>query len=94
MDKEKVLLYIYLVCLSFHCTAVVPTLSLSVPSPMLGYKLVGDNLDIGVKTCYRRLERYGKKSLHYFHCFAIQNQIVHSDKSDVYPDTCQPSPLH
>ena len=92
MDKKEVLLYT--LYLSFDCIAVVTSPSLGVPSPKRGYKLVGDNLDIGVKMRYMRLERYRNKSHHYFHCYAVQNRIDHSDKPDVHPDTCLPSPLH
>ena len=79
---------VYFVYLSFNCTVVATTPSLGVPSPKRGYKLVGDNIDIGVKTRYMRLERYENKSLHYFHCYAVQNRIDHSDKPDVHPDAC------
>ena len=78
-NGQKIGIIVYLVYLSFDCTAVVTTPSLSVPSSKLGYKPVADNIDIGVKTRYMRLERYVNKFLHYFHCFAIQNRIDHSD---------------
>ncbi len=94
VNKEEGMINVCLVCISFNCTVVVPTPSLSLQFPTLGYKLVGDNIDIGVKTRYMRLERYENKSLHYFHCLAVQNRIDHSHKPDVHPDTCLPSPLH
>ena len=97
MDQEEVLLYTLYTCTfvySFFQLAVVTSPSLSIPSPKRGYKLVGDSIDIGVKMRYIRLERYENKSLHYFYCFAVQNRIDHSDKPDVHPNTCLPSPLH
>ena len=67
------------------------------PPKKLGYKLVGDNLDKGVKTRYMRsddAEGYRNKSLHYFHSFAIQNRIDLSKLPDVHSSSCLPSPQH
>ncbi len=58
----------------------------------LGYKLVGDNIDKGVKTRYMRKEHYHDQSLHYFHSFAVLNRIDHSDFPDVHPLTCLDHP--
>lgn len=61
-------------------------------SPRLGYKLVGDNIDKGVKARYMRSEGYRNRSLHYFHSFAVQNRVDFSHLPDVLPDTCPDSP--
>ena len=63
----------------------------------LRYKLVGDNLDKGVKTRYMRSDDakgYRNKSLHYLHSFAIQNRIDLSNIHDVHPSSCLPSSQH
>ena len=60
----------------------------------LGYKLVGDNIHKGVKARYMRAEVHRNQSLHYFHCFAIQNRIDHSNYPGVHPPTCKDSPRH
>ena len=39
-----------------------------------GVKIVGDNVDKTVKTCFMHIDRQGK-SLHYFHCFATQDRF-------------------
>ena len=61
-------------------------------SPQLGYKLVGDNIDKGVKAWYMRVEGSHNKSLHYFHSFAVQNRVDFSHLPDVLPHTCLNSP--
>ncbi len=58
----------------------------------LGFKLVGDNIDMRVRARYMRKEEYRDQSLHYFHSFAVQNRIDHSNYSDEHPDTCLDSP--
>ena len=58
----------------------------------LGYKLVGDNIDIGVKARYRRMEGSHSHSLHYFHSFTVQSRIDFSHLPDQHPDTCLNSP--
>ncbi len=40
-----------------------------------GFKLVGDNIDFTVNTRYMRIDGRQNRSLHYFHCFAIQDRI-------------------
>lgn len=57
-----------------------------------GYKLVGDNIDKGVKARYMRVDKYYNKSLHYFHSFAVANRIDFSEFSDVKPSTCMNNP--
>ena len=57
-------------------STVIAETSQSSGSQQLGYKLMGDNVDKSVKARYMRMEQYSNKSLHYFHYFAIQNQIV------------------
>ena len=54
----------------------------------VGCKLVGDNIDKGVKTCYMRVEGSHNKSLHYFHSFAVLNRVDFSHLPDVFPHTC------
>ena len=54
----------------------------------LGYKLVGDNIDKGVKAKYMRFGDHCNKSIHYFHSFAVQNRVDFSFLPDVLPDTC------
>ncbi len=58
----------------------------------LGYKLVGDNIDKGVKARYMRVEGSRNKSLHYFHSFAVLDRIDFSPLPDVFPQTCLNSP--
>ena len=59
---------------------------------ILGYTLVGDNVDKGVKTRYMRQEQYGDQSLHYFHSMAVQNRIDFSIYPDVHLHTCLDQP--
>ena len=66
--------------------------SVTMNSPSLGYKLVGDNIDKGIKARYMRSEGDRNRSLHYFHSFAVQNRVDFSHLSDVFPDTCFDSP--
>ena len=40
-----------------------------------GYKLIGDNVDKGLKARFMRVEDHGNQSLHYFHACAIQNRV-------------------
>ena len=58
----------------------------------LGYKLVGDNIDKGVKARYMRIEGRHNHSFHYFHSFAVQSRIDFSHLPDQHPDTCFNSP--
>ena len=69
---------------------------MSEPEPVkqLGYKLVGDNIDKGMKTRSMRAESHRNQSLHYFHAFATRNRIDFSDYPDVHPHTCKDSPIH
>ena len=62
------------------------------PPNLLGYKLVGDNIDKGVKARFMRVEKHCGQSLHYFHFCAIQNRIDFGNYSDVLPHTCLDSP--
>ena len=62
------------------------------PPNLLGYKLVGDNIDKGVKAKFMRVEKHCGQSLHYFHFCAIQNRIDFRKYSDVLPHTCLDSP--
>ena len=56
------------------------------------YKLVGDNIDKGVKARYMRADKYHNKSLHYFHSYAVASRIDFSKFSNVKPATCLNSP--
>ena len=47
-----------------------------------GYRLIGDNLDKDVKPRYMRLDRQ-TQSLHFFHYFAVKDQIDFSKFSDI-----------
>lgn len=58
----------------------------------LGYKIIGDNIDKGVKARFMRVEDHGNQSLHYFHACAIQNRVNFSDYADVHPHGCEDSP--
>ena len=62
------------------------------PPNLLGYKLVGDNIDKGVKARFMRVEKHCGQSLHYFHFCAIQNRIDFGKYSDAQPQTCLDSP--
>ena len=49
-----------------------------------GVKIVGDNIDKNVKPRFMRSDHQGK-SLHYFHCYAVQDRFDLSMPED-YPD--------
>ena len=74
------------------CTSSKMECDLPKKAPLLGYKIIGDNIDKMVKARYMRDEGYCNKSLHYFHSFAIQNRIDLSSYPDVHPHTCMDSP--
>lgn len=59
---------------------------------LLGYKLVGDNIDKGTKARYMRNDKYRDQSLHYFNFLAVQNRIDFTDYPDIQPDTCLDHP--
>lgn len=63
-----------------------------VPAQISGFKLVGDNIDFGIKARYMRSNQYSNHSRHYFHSFAVQNRIDLSDYSDTYPHSCLDQP--
>lgn len=58
----------------------------------VGYKLIGDNIDKGVKARFMRVEDHSNRSLHYFHACAIQNRVDLSEYEDVHPQGCEDSP--
>ena len=58
---------------------------------IVGYKIVGDNLDKTVKARYMR-DGARNQSLHYFHFFGVKNRVDLSNVPDVHPQTCMPSP--
>lgn len=53
-------------------------------SQVKGVKIVGDNIDKNVKPRFMRSDHQGK-SLHYFHCYAVQDRFNLSMPED-YPD--------
>lgn len=87
--------YNYIECTS-HLPPTLPTASpaLSELPKFPGYKLVGDNIDKGVKARYMRADHHHNKSLHYFHSFAVANRVDFSSYSDVRPSSCVNSPKH
>lgn len=42
---------------------------------MCNYKLLGDNLDLGVKTRFTRMEDHRNESLDFFHCCAVKDRV-------------------
>ena len=54
----------------------------------MGYQLVGDNLDKGVRARYMRSQSHHDQSLHYFNSFAVYNRIDFSSYPDIHPSTC------
>lgn len=61
--------------------------SSSVITPQsFSFKLVGDNIDKGVKPRFIRAEKFANRSLHYFHSFAVLNRVDFSHLSDAVPD--------
>ena len=52
---------------------------------LLGYKLVGDNIDKNVRPRYYRLDK-STVSMHFYHSFAVQDRVDISSFSDVTPD--------
>ncbi len=56
----------------FLHAGVTATSEANVPK-QLRYKLIGDNIDKGVKARFMRVEDHSNKSLHYFHACAIEN---------------------
>ena len=57
-------------------------------SKKLGYKVVGDNIDKGMKARYMRYDAHCNKSIHYFHSFAVLNRVDFSSLPDEHPNTC------
>ena len=57
--------------------------------PILGYKLVGDNVDKSVKPRYARSDNRNPP-LHYFHSYAVKSRIDFSNLSNIPPShpTC------
>lgn len=76
--------------------STMPSSTLSLlPAPatkFFGYKIVGDNIDKGVKARYMRANKHQNQSLHYFNSFAVANRVDFSALSDVRPSTCLNSP--
>jgi len=56
------------------------------------FKIVFDNLDISVKTCFMRSDRFENKSLHYINLYGVHRQIYFNSLSDVHPHCCANSP--
>ncbi len=55
-------------------------------APTSRFKIVGDNIDIGIKARYMRSTQFINHSLHYFNSFAVLNRINFQEYSN--------SPLH
>ena len=60
----------------------------------LGYKLVGDNIDITVNARYLRSEGHRDQSLHFFNSFAVLDRVNLGSLPIELPATCNPSPLN
>lgn len=69
---------------------VMPTVT---TGGVLGYKLVGDNLDVTVNARYMRSEGHQNHSLHFFHSFAVLDRVNFGGLSNHLPTTCNTSPL-
>ena len=54
----------------------------------LGYEVVGDNIDKGMKARYMRYDAHCNKSIHYFHSFAVLNRVDFSSLPDEYANMC------
>ncbi len=77
----------------FLYAGVTATSEANVPK-QLGYKLIGDNIDKGVKTRFMRVEDHSNKSLHYFHACAIENRVDLREYPDEHPQGCEDCPKH
>ncbi len=75
----------------FLYAGVTATSEANVPK-QLGYKLIGDNIDKGVKTRFMRVEDHSNKSLHYFHACAIKNRVDLREYPDERPQGCEDCP--
>ena len=63
---------------------VITTMSAQV----YNYKLVGDNIDFGIKARYNRIDDQKQKSLHYFHYMCVRDRVNLSHLPIVKPDSC------
>ena len=63
-------------------------------SHKLGYKLVGDNIDITVNARYLRADNHRDQSLHFFHSYAVLDKINMGTLPIDLPASCNPSPLN
>ena len=54
------------------------------PSTWAGFKIVGDNIDKNVQPRFMRIDSR-TRSLHYFHCYAVQDRVDSSSFSDSLP---------
>ena len=52
---------------------------------MLGYKIVGDNLDVSVNTRYMRSVEHHNQSFHFFHNFAVLDRINFNKVPSCFP---------
>lgn len=73
-----------------HCPINQSSCPSSLPN-LLGFKLVGDNIDKQVSPRYMRFDCQ-TRSLHYFHSFAAQDRIDFSHLSDIPPPPLAMSP--
>ena len=49
-----------------------------------GYKILGDNIDKNIRVSFQRID-HQTKSVHYFHTFAVKDQIDFSTLSESSP---------
>lgn len=56
------------------------------PAQLLGYKIVGDNIDKNIRPRHCRSDRNGTVSMHCYHSYAIQDRIITSSMSDDIPN--------
>jgi len=61
-------------------------------APMLGYKLIGDNLDKNIRVKYIRLKSHQNASLHFFHLCAVRDRINLNHLPNHHPVGCLHSP--
>ena len=70
----------------------VDTDTLMVPSETTAvinnYKLLGDNIDLTIKSCFMRMDSHRNDSYHFFHCCAVKDRIDLSHLPFKKPDTC------
>ena len=61
---------------------------ITMSAQVYNYKLVGDNIDFGIKACYNQIDDQKQKSLHYFHYMCVHDRVNLSHLPIVKPDSC------